>query len=115
MAYDADLTGQIVLPTITLHAVNAPTVFVDHEAIYRQTVATAGNSDLLVQNFSDEAEHSKLSTPQYAALFNAMLTWIEQGKKPTKRSVAALCEEKRKTYNEECRLLPDYEPRLPAE
>lgn len=115
MAYDADLTGQIVLPTITLHAVNDPTVFVDHEAIYRQTVEEAGNSELLVQNFSDEAEHSKLSTPQYAALFTAMLTWIEEGKKPTKQSVALLCEGKRKIYDEACKLLPDYEPKLPAE
>ncbi|MGF9564568.1 hypothetical protein [Neorhizobium sp. JUb45] len=110
MAYDADLTGQIVAPTITLHAKDDPTVFVNHEAIYRQTVERAGNGDLLQQNFSDEAEHSKLSTPQYAALFSAMLTWIDDGKKPTKQSIAALCEGKRKTYDEPCRLLPDFEP-----
>lgn len=110
MAYDADLTGQIVAPTITLHAKDDPTVFVNHEAIYRQTVEKAGNGDLLQQNFSDEAEHSKLSTPQYAALFSAMLTWIDKGEKPTKQSVAALCEEKRKTYDEACRLLPEFEP-----
>ncbi len=110
MAYDADLTGQIVAPTITLHAKNDPTVFVNHEAIYRQTVEKAGNGDLLQQNFSDEAEHSKLSTPQYAALFSAMLSWIDKGEKPTKQSVAALCEEKRKDYNEACKLLPEFEP-----
>lgn len=110
MAYDADLTGQIVAPTITLHAKDDPTVFVNHEAIYRQTVERAGNGDLLQQNFSDEAEHSKLSTPQYAALFSAMLTWIDNGNKPTRQSIAALCEEKRKTYDEPCRLLPDFEP-----
>jgi pimeloyl-ACP methyl ester carboxylesterase len=110
MAYDSDLTGQIALPTITLHAKNDPTAFVGLEAIYRDTVEKAGNGDLLVQNFSDEAEHSKLSTPQYAALFSSMLTWVDKGEKPTKQSVAALCEEKRKTYDEACRLLPDFEP-----
>ncbi|MNL23256.1 hypothetical protein D3C87_1446350 [compost metagenome] len=110
MVYDADLTGQIVLPTITLHAKDDPTVFVNHEAIYRQTVEKAGNGDLLQQNFSDEAEHSKLSTPKYAALFSAMLSWIDRNEKPTKQSVAALCEEKRKTYDEACKLLPEFEP-----
>ena len=43
-----------------------------------------------------------------------MLTWIDEGKKPTKQSVALLCEEKRKTYDEVCKLLPDYDPKLPA-
>ncbi len=112
MAYDADLTGQIALPTITLHAKDDPTVFVDHEAIYRQTVERAGNGDLLQQNFSDEAEHSKLSTPQYAALFSAMLAWIDKDEKPSKQSVAALCEEKRESYDEDCKLLPEFEPAL---
>lgn len=112
MAYDADLTGQIVAPTITLHAKNDPTVFVDHEAIYRQTVDKAGNGELLVQNFSDEAEHSKLSTPQYAALFSAMLSWIDKGEKPTPQTVAALCEKKAETYKEPCKLLPDFVPQI---
>ena len=112
MAYDADLTGQIVAPTITLHAKNDPTVFVDHEAIYRQTVDKAGNGELLVQNFSDEAEHSKLSTPQYAALFSAMLSWIDKGEKPTPQTVAALCEKKAETYKEPCKLLPDFMPQI---
>ncbi|AYD00107.1 hypothetical protein [Neorhizobium sp. NCHU2750] len=111
MAYDSDLTGQIALPTITLHAKNDPTAFVGLEAIYRDTVDKAGNGDLLVQNFSDEAVHSKLSTPEYAALFSAMTAWIEKGDKPTKQSVAALCEEKRKTYDEPCKLLPDFTPK----
>jgi len=112
MAYDADLTGQIVAPTITLHAKNDPTVFVDHEAIYRQTVDKAGNGELLVQNFSDEAEHSKLSTPQYAALFSAMLSWIDKGEKPTPQTVAALCEKKAEIYKEPCKLLPDFMPQI---
>mgnify|MGYP000235546180 FL=1 len=112
MAYDADLTGQIVAPTITLHAKNDPTVFVDHEAIYRQTVDKAGNGELLVQNFSDEAEHSKLSTPQYAALFSAMLSWIDKGEKPTPQTVAALCEKKAEIYKEPCKLLPDFVPQI---
>jgi pimeloyl-ACP methyl ester carboxylesterase len=112
LAYDADLTGEIVLPTITMHAKNDPTAFVPLEAHYRDVVEKAGNGDLLVQNFTDEAEHSKLSTPQYAALFSQMVDWIDKGEKPTRQTVAAVCEEKSKVYKEPCRFLQDFQPQL---
>ena len=91
LAYDADLSGLIVLPTLTIHGKADPTAFVWHEAAYRETVAAAGRSDLLVQTFTDEAEHSKLNTPEYAALFRAMMAWINDGTRPTPASVAGLC------------------------
>jgi hypothetical protein len=53
-------------------------------------VAKAGNADLLVQNFTYEDQHSKLSTPQYAALFAAMV------------------------YKEPCRFLSDFQPAAAA-
>jgi pimeloyl-ACP methyl ester carboxylesterase len=114
LAYDADLTGEIVLPTITLHAKNDPTANVGLEALYREKVSAAGNGDLLVQNFSDEAEHSKLSTPQYAAIFAAMNDWVEKRDKPTRASIAAGCAAKAKTYDEPCKLLSDFEPTAPT-
>lgn len=110
LAYDADPTGQIMLPTITMHAKNDPTAFVPLEAHYRDVVTRAGNGELLEQNFTDEAVHSKLSTPQYAALFSSMVDWIETGDKPTRQSVAAACEEKAKTYHEPCLFLQDFTP-----
>ena len=113
LAYDADLSGKIVLPTLTMHAKNDPTALVQLEAQYRELLAKAGNADLLVQNFTDEAEHSKLSTPQYAALFDAMVDWIDKGDKPSRASVAATCEDKSKIYKEPCRFLADFEPQLP--
>lgn len=110
LAYDADLTGAIVAPTISMHAKNDPTAFVELEVLYRDTVAKAGNSDLLVQTFTDEDQHSKLSTPQYAALFAAMVDWIDHGRKPTPQSVAQSCETASKRYAEPCRFLIDYDP-----
>ena len=113
LAYDADLTGAIVAPTISMHARNDPTAFVELEAQYRETVAKAGNADLLVQTFTDENQHSKLSTPQYAAIFAAMVGWIDKGEKPSPASIAEACQAASARYdNEPCRFIMDYEPQV---
>lgn len=111
LAYDADLSGALTAPTLTLHAEDDPTAFVELEDVYRQTVAKAGRSRLLVQSFTDEHEHQKEATPEYAALFRAMLAWIDRGTKPTPRSLAAICETARQTYGEACHFDPDFAPK----
>ncbi|NEX91535.1 hypothetical protein [Caulobacter sp. 17J65-9] len=110
LAYDADLTGQIALPTLTVHGIDDPVASVRHEAAYRDVVAAAGRSQLLVQTFVDEAEHSQLATPQYAALLRALSAWIETGEKPTPAGVDRLCREHDVT-GEGCRFKPDYTPK----
>ncbi|MNL32505.1 hypothetical protein D3C87_1543630 [compost metagenome] len=102
LAYDADLSGMIVAPTMTIHGKYDPTAFVWHQAAYRDRVAAAGRSDLLVQTFTNEAEHSALSAPEYVAVFDGLMAWIDQGAKPDAGSVAALCEAVRPQYAGEC-------------
>ena len=102
LAYDADLSGLIVAPTIAIHGKYDPVAFVSNQAAYRDRVATAGRSDLLVQTFTNEAEHSALSAPEYVAVFDALMEWIEQGRKPDARSVNHLCERARSRYNQPC-------------
>lgn len=82
LAHDADLTGQIVRPTLTLHALHDPTVSYDVEALYTATVAAAGRSQWLVQVATDEAEHSKLSDASYMTALDALEGWIDGGAKP---------------------------------
>lgn len=110
LAYDADLSGLIVAPTLTIHGKDDPTAFVSLEAVYRDTVAAAGRSDLLVQTFTDEAEHSRLSPPEYVGLFQAMMRWLDAGEKPTPDSVAALCETAAPRYETGCRFDTDFRP-----
>ncbi|WP_269514530.1 alpha/beta hydrolase family protein [Brevundimonas subvibrioides] len=112
LAYDADLTGNIVLPTLTLHARHDPTVSVSHEAIYARTVAMAGRSDLLSQVFTTEALHSRLSAPQYAAILAAMTHWLDTGEKPSASNVLALCEMFVERHAEPCLIDPGFSPRL---
>ena len=113
LAGDSDMTGEIVLPTLTLHAIHDPTAFVTLEALYRETVAGAGRSDLLAQTFTDEAEHSALSSTEYAAVFAVMLDWIETGTRPTPVTVAARCETLKATVRGGCHFEPDFTPALP--
>lgn len=113
LAYDADLSGLIILPTLTIHAKNDPTALVGLEALYRDTVAAAGRSDLLVQTFTDEEQHSKLSTPEYAGLLDALMGWITRGDKPTPASVAAACEARSAAYGEACLFDTSYVPTPP--
>ncbi len=111
LAHDADLTGELRAPTLTLHAEDDPTAFVELESAYREVVERAGRGQLLVQSFTDEHEHQKEATPEYAALFRAMIAWIERGEKPTPRSLAAACEDARRTYGEACHFEPGFVPK----
>lgn len=115
LAYDADLSGLIVAPTLTIHAKHDPTAFVWHEAVYRNRVAQAGRSNLLVQTFTDEAEHSRLSAPEYVGLFENMLAWLDQGDRPTPDSVAAACASAEARYpGESCHFDTGFQPQAPT-
>ena len=113
LAYDADLSGLIVAPTVTIHGKYDPTAFAWHQAAYRDRVAAAGRSDLLVQTFTNEAEHSALSAPEYVAVLEALMAWLDQGVKPDARSVAALCEEAQSRYKTACLFDEDFAPVRP--
>ncbi len=109
LAADSQPTGRLPVPTLTLHATHDPTAFVELEANYRDVVASAGQADRLVQVFTDEAEHSYLSEPQYPALLTALMDWIDKGTPPTPQKVADLCESYRVTYGSTCHVQPHYQ------
>lgn len=91
LAYDADLSGLIVLPTITMHALHDPVIPFAVEADYARVVQFAGLSQLLLQTATDEQGHSKLAETQYMALLTALTYWICSGQRPSAEEVAALC------------------------
>lgn len=113
LAYDADLSGMIVAPTVTIHGKYDPTAFVWHQAAYRDRVEAAGRGDLLVQTYTDESAHSLLSAPQYVAVFQALSAWLDGGAKPTPESIAASCELASPRYRKPCRFDTDYRPEVP--
>jgi hypothetical protein len=104
LAYDADLTGDIVAPTVTLHALHDPTVSFSAEAAYRQTVADAGRSHLLVQAATDEDQHSKLADGGYLTALTALERWIDDGVKPDPATFQTDC--LRLAAPDQCRFVP---------
>jgi hypothetical protein len=110
-AADGKLTGKVALPVLTMHAIDDPVVFVEQDSVYRATLEAGGSGDRLVQTWTREAEHSYLGTPQYAALLEALMRWIDTGEKPSAKSVAALCEKHARRYEGGCHFDVDYRPR----
>jgi hypothetical protein len=92
LAYDADLSGLIALPTITLHALRDPQIPVAVEEDYARVVQSAGRSDLLVQTVTDERGHSKLAETQYLALLTALTHWIATGRRPDVKDIDVRCQ-----------------------
>jgi hypothetical protein len=110
LSYDGDLTGQISLPVLTMHAIGDPSVFVEHEAAYRATVRNAGRDKFLVQTFTTESEHGGLSNAEYANSIAALNTWVTSGRKPTPGSIARSCTAFDSTYDSGCFYDPGFTP-----
>jgi alpha-beta hydrolase superfamily lysophospholipase len=110
LAYDSDLSGLIVVPTITLHGAGDLVASAAHAAAYRETVARAGRSHLLVQVYTAESEHSRLSAPAYPAVFAAMMDWIRAGRTPAPAGIAEACQAFATVHREPCLFLPDFTP-----
>ncbi|MFJ7074268.1 hypothetical protein [Streptomyces sp. NPDC098781] len=110
LSYDSDLTGKVSIPVLTLHAIDDPTAFVEHEAAYRATLRGAGREGRLVQTFTREHEHSELSDAEYAASISALDAWVRKGRKPTPSSVAASCGGFDETYGTGCFYDPGFRP-----
>jgi alpha-beta hydrolase superfamily lysophospholipase len=111
LAADSRPTGRLGLPVLTLHAIHDPIAFVELEDQYRRIVARAGSADRLVQVFTDEADHSYLSDPEYPAALSALLAWIDHGEKPSPQQVARLCAGMARRFPDGgCHIRPEFQP-----
>lgn len=91
LAYDADLSGLIVLPTVTVHARHDPTVSWTADAAYAATVQAAGRSDLLLQAVTDEDSHSRMQDATYLSELRVLEQWLDQGVRPAPAAFAETC------------------------
>ena len=111
LAADADPTGRIPVPVLTVHGIDDPVAFVEMDAAFRDTMRRAGTDDHLVQTFTADGEHSYLSDPVYPALMEALLEWSAGGAKPTPASIAERCRRVEPAFGAGCRFVPDHVPR----
>lgn len=91
LAYDADLSGLIVLPTLTVHALHDPVVSSTAQAAYAATVQASGRSHLLAQVATDENQHSRLLDATYLSALRALEGWLDTGVRPDGASIQAAC------------------------
>ena len=110
-AADVDHAGRFRVPVVNAHGIDDATVFVEGTDTLRQRMVAAGNGDRLVQVFIDSSEHSYWGDAFYPPLFEAVLDWVEKGRKPTPAGITARCRELRGAQAAECRFLPDYKVR----
>jgi alpha-beta hydrolase superfamily lysophospholipase len=108
---DADLSGRIGVPVLTVHGINDPTAFVELESKFRDTMAAGAGTAKLVQTFVDSREHSYLGDPTYPTLFDALLQWVERADKPTPEAIASRCKDHEAQFGAGCAFLPGYRPK----
>jgi hypothetical protein len=109
-AADVNHSGRFSVPVLTTHGIDDSTVFVEGHDVLRQRMLAAGQGANLVQTFVDSREHSYLGDATYPPLFEALLTWVEKGEKPTPVGIAARCEAMRTQPDAECRFRANYVP-----
>lgn len=113
LAADADPQGILTVPTLTMHAIDDPTAFVELEDTFRRTVERAGRSDLLQQLFTSDSEHSYLTDAAYVTAIAALERWIDGGRRPSVSEIVASCPQVAAAYDPAtgCRFQGAFRPR----
>lgn len=91
LGYDADLSGLIVRPTVTVHARHDPVVSHEADAAYAATVRAAGRDRLLLQAITDENDHSRLRDATYLTALRVLERWLDTGTRPDAGAFARTC------------------------
>ena len=75
-------TGDLRIPTVTLHTLGDLFVPFHMEQEYARRVAAKGNSNNLVQRATRDYGHCAFTGPELVATFSALVGWVEGGVKP---------------------------------
>jgi hypothetical protein len=121
-AKDADPTGDIAVPVMTLRWIDDSTAFVELANMWENTVNKAGRGANLRQLYvrSPGKTHSYLSDAEYITVMNALLDWEKSGNRPAALDIAQQCAALDAKWNPgNCGIDPSFEPpplstRVPA-
>ncbi|HXG83659.1 MAG TPA: hypothetical protein VNI84_06495 [Pyrinomonadaceae bacterium] len=86
---NADYTGNILNPVLTLHTLIDPLVPVSHENAYFRTVQNAGRTNLLFQTYTNGNGHCAFTGEQLITSVNAINNWVRTGTRPTTANLPA--------------------------
>jgi pimeloyl-ACP methyl ester carboxylesterase len=77
-----ELTGNLQMPLVSLHTTGDGQVPIEQARILQRTIDAAGKGDLLVQRIFRDPSHCGFTTPEQVAGLEALMAWVEDGKKP---------------------------------
>ncbi len=83
---NADYTGYIKNPVLTMHTLYDPLVPVSHENKYFQIVQSAGQTDNLFQVYTNGNGHCAFTGDQLVTAVNAINNWVISRKRPKQSS-----------------------------
>ena len=86
LARNADYTGKIKNPVLTMHTIIDEIVPVSNESAYAVTNAAAGKQNLLFQTYTSGVGHCNFTGPQIFTAIFAMDSWVRTGVRPTAAS-----------------------------
>lgn len=79
---NANYTGRIQGPVLTMHTIVDPLVTVSQEYEYKQTVVNARRGNLLYQTYTTGNGHCAFTGPQLLTAVNAINAWVKDGIRP---------------------------------
>jgi pimeloyl-ACP methyl ester carboxylesterase len=82
IANNGETSGQLRIPMLTLHTRYDTQIPLFSEAIYRNKVAAAGRSSLLVQRTTEGFDHCNFTATEIGQGFSDLVQWVEHGQKP---------------------------------
>ena len=80
---NADFSGRITDPVLTLHTLYDPLVTVSQEREYLQTVTAAGRTQYLYQTYTNGNGHCNFTGEQLVASVTAINNWVKNNTRPT--------------------------------
>jgi pimeloyl-ACP methyl ester carboxylesterase len=82
-------TGEVAIPTVTLHTTRDPLVPYWHEAVYRFLAERRHRERLLVQQSVNRFGHCEFEASEVIHAFSGLVGWVDFGVKPSGGDVTA--------------------------
>jgi hypothetical protein len=112
-------TGDVEIPTITMHTIGDGLVIVENEHEYREEFGEEHDGRKLFQIYTNAGGHCEFSRSELTAAFEALVNWVEKKQRPTKEGVIAACAQFQTVFGDTCKINPTFRPgefeaRIPA-
>jgi pimeloyl-ACP methyl ester carboxylesterase len=82
-------TGEIRIPTVTLHTTRDPLVPYWHEAVYLKLAQAHHRENLLVQQYVVRFGHCEFEPSEVVTALSGLVEWVDEGIKPAGGNVTA--------------------------